>query len=91
MFALPRSFVGFRPKPPEEYHEKGLTNAGRGPDYEGAIFADGTVAVHWLTGYRSTSVWETWADFWHVHGHSEYETRIEFSDGLPAPLVMSGD
>jgi hypothetical protein len=74
------AFRGYRPAPPAEYTEKGITNSGSEPDYEGYIFADGTVAVRWLTQFRSVSIWESWNDFWHVHGHPEYETRIVFTD-----------
>lgn len=80
-----RIFTGYRPSPPEEYREKGITNAGLTADYEGAIFTDGTVVVRWLTEYRSHSVWACWNDFYQVHGHPEYGTKIEFEDGGDSP------
>jgi hypothetical protein len=83
----PRVFTGLRPQPPEEYRNKGITNAGAAADYEGCLFTDGTVVVRWLTQYRSHSVWTCWADFWHVHGHPEYGTRILFADGQPPPAT----
>jgi hypothetical protein len=73
------AFKGYRPAPPAEYAEKGITNSGDEPDYEGYIFSDGTVAVRWLTQFRSVSIWASWDDFWRVHGHPEYETRIVFT------------
>lgn len=73
-----QTFSGFRPLPPEEYTEKGITNSGAGPDYEGAIFSDGTVVIRWLTTYQSHSVWNSYEDFYHVHGHPEYGTKIVF-------------
>lgn len=73
-----RLFRGYRPQPPVEYAEKGITNSGSEPDYEGIIFSDGTVAIRWLTQYRSTSVWSSWDDFYRVHGHPEYGTSIIF-------------
>jgi hypothetical protein len=73
-----QTFTGYRPSPPQEYEEKGITNAGDSPDYEGAIFSDGTVVIRWLTEYRSCSVWNSFNDFYRVHGHPEYGTRIEF-------------
>jgi hypothetical protein len=82
---LRRTFCGYRPQPPEEYRDKGITNAGRAADYEGVIFTDGTVAIRWQTAYRSHSVWSCWDDFWQVHGHPEYGTVIEFDDGLCEP------
>lgn len=84
-FTYPRAFIGYRPSPPGEYREKGITNAGAEPDYEGVIFSDGTVVLRWLTEFRSHSVWARWADFFQVHGHPEYGTRIIFNDAAPAP------
>lgn len=74
----PATFVGYRPQPPAEYIEKGITNAGARPDYEGVVFLDRTVAVRWLTAYRSTSIWPDLETFKQVHGHPEYGTVIEF-------------
>jgi hypothetical protein len=79
-------FRGYRPAPPQEYVEKKITHGGEAPDYEGVIFSDGTVVCRWLTQYRSHSVWTSWNDFYHVHGHPEYGTRIEWLDvneGIP--------
>jgi hypothetical protein len=78
-------FAGYRPQPPQEYADKGITNSGSEADYEGVIFSDGTVAVRWRTRFRSHSVWSSWGDFYEVHGHPEYGTRIEFADGEAAP------
>ena len=83
--ATVRTFAGTRPQPPAEYRDKGITNAGTAPDYEGVIFGDGTVVIRWLTTFRSHSVWACWADFYQVHGHPEYGTVITFADGQPAP------
>lgn len=85
MFVYPRAFAGYRPVPPAEYVEKGITNKGDAPDYEGVIFSDGTVVLRWLTEYRSHSVWNSYAAFYQVHGHPEYGTEIRFHDGGPAP------
>jgi hypothetical protein len=82
----PRTFTGYRPDPPEEYRDKGITNAGERADYEGAVFSDGTVVIRWLTEFRSHSVWASWNDFYQVHGHPEYGTTIIFGDGYEAPL-----
>jgi hypothetical protein len=83
----PRAFTGYRPAPPEEYRRMGITNAGEAPDYEGVIFSDQTVVIRWLTEFRSHSVWACWRDFYQVHGHPEYGTRIEFHDGAPEPMA----
>ena len=82
-----RTFLGYRPVPPEEYVEKGITNQGETPDYEGVIFTDGTVVLRWRTQFRSHSVWASFQDFYQVHGHPEYGTRIEFEDGMAAPTL----
>jgi len=84
-FTYPRTFAGYRPQPPEEYRDKGITNGGSKPDYEGVIFSDGTVVLRWLTEYRSHSVWKCWEDFFQVHGHPEYGTKIVFGDDGDAP------
>jgi hypothetical protein len=84
-YVYPRTFTGFRPQPPEEYRDKGITNSGTSADYEGVIFSDGTVVIRWLTEFRSHSVWSGWRDFYQVHGHPEYGTVIDFHDGGEAP------
>jgi hypothetical protein len=84
-YAYPRTFTGYRSQPPAEYVEKGITNSGGEADYEGAIFSDGTVVIRWMTQFRSHSVWASWGDFYQVHEHPEYGTRIEFHDGGPDP------
>ncbi|HEY2638927.1 MAG TPA: hypothetical protein VGI66_03460 [Streptosporangiaceae bacterium] len=83
-----RTFTGTRPAPPEDYAEKGITNSGLQPDYEGVIFSDGTVVIRWLTAFRSHSVWQDYDTFYQVHGHPEYGTRIVFGDGLPPPELL---
>jgi hypothetical protein len=80
-----RTFYGIRPQPPAEYIEKGITNAGDAPDYEGVVFSDGSVVIRWMTEYQSHSVWNSYSDFFQVHGHLEYGTEIVFNDGEPAP------
>jgi hypothetical protein len=73
-----RLFHGYRPQPPVEYAEKGITNSGNSPDYEGIVFSDGTVVIRWQTRYRSTGIFASWDEFLQVHGHPEYGTRIVF-------------
>lgn len=84
-----RTFTGLRPAPPEEYAQKGITNSGTVPDYEGVIFSDGTVVLRWMTAFRSHSVWNSYKDFYQVHGHPECGTVIEFHDGAAAPVLDS--
>ena len=81
----PRAFIGYRPNPPDEYHAQGAANAPDQPQYEGAVFSDGTVVIRWLTEFRSHSVWACWYDFYRIHGHPEYGTVIVWADGGGAP------
>ncbi len=73
-----KTFTGYRPNPPAEYEEKGITNGGKVADYEGVVFSDGTVVIRWLTQFRSHSVWPDWDTFYRVHGHPEYGTLIKW-------------
>lgn len=76
-------FTGYRPIPPAEYLKNGTAAPPDEPQYEGAVFTDGSVSLRWRTAYRSTSNWDCWSDFEHVHGHPEYGTYIVFEDGVP--------
>jgi hypothetical protein len=75
-------FIGYRPSPPQTYYEQGAANPPDEPQYEGVVFDDGTVAVRWLTQYRSHSIWPDYQTFYEIHGHPEYGTIIEW---LPTP------
>lgn len=75
-----KRFQGYRPSPPPEYLQKGTANPPDQVQYEGVMFTDGTVVLRWMTDFRSHSVWNTYSDFYAVHGHPEYGTRIEWLD-----------
>lgn len=75
-----RRFRCYRPDPPEDYFANGVANAPDEVQFEGVVFTDGTCAVRWLTQFRSHSVWNSWEDLEKVHGHPEYNTRIEWLD-----------
>lgn len=75
-----RLFTGYRPEVPEHYIEGGYGNAPNAPQFQGVEFDDGTVVVRWLTRFRSTSVWPDFAEFEAVHGHADYDTRIEWHE-----------
>lgn len=75
-----RRFIGYRPQPPPEYLEKGTAAPADEPQYEGVQFTDGSLALRWRTAFRSTSIWNCYDDFYAVHGHPEYGTRIEWLD-----------
>lgn len=75
-----KRFIGYRPAPPKEYYEQGAANPPDEPQYEGVVFSDGTVAVRWLTQYRSHSIWNDYDTFYQIHGHPEYGTIIKWLD-----------
>ena len=59
-------------------------NADHEPQYEGVIWTDGTVTLHWLTPIGAHSIWKSIGDALAIHGHPEYGTEIIWHDG-PAP------
>ena len=75
-----RRFVGYRAHPPERYQIEGFANPPDVALYQGVEWDDGTVSVRWLTETRSVSFWAAFADFEHVHGHSDYGTEIFWLD-----------
>ena len=75
-----KRFICYRETPPESYREQGAANPPNEPQFEGVVFSDGTVCLRWLTEYRSHSVWATLDDMLSIHGHPEYDTRIEWID-----------
>lgn len=75
-----RRFEVFRPNPPEDYREQGAANAPDEVQFEGVVFSDGTVAVRWLTEFRSHSAWSCLADLERIHGHPEYGTEWRWLD-----------
>lgn len=83
-----RLFTGYRPTPPAEYADKGLANPPDMPQYQGVVFDDGTVALRWVTSYKSTSLFKNYREFFKVHGHPEYGTRIEWVQAQPGKIVM---
>lgn len=75
-----RRFEVYRPAPPPEYCEQGAANAPDEVQFEGVVFSDGTVAVRWLTEFRSCSIWSSLADLEQIHGHPEYGTIWKWLD-----------
>jgi hypothetical protein len=61
---------------------------GAGPALvaEGAAFSDGGAVIRWLTGTRSTVVWDDVEDVHKVHGHGG-ATRIVWVDPPGDTLV----
>lgn len=54
--------------------------SGEGTVAEGVIFADGTVALRWLTETASTALYDSIADVVTIHGHGG-KTRVRLLDG----------
>lgn len=75
-----RRFKVYRPSPPQEYYEQGTANPPDEPQFEGVVFSDGSVAVRWLTEFRSHSLWASLSDLEKVHGHPEYGSIWEWLD-----------
>jgi hypothetical protein len=50
---------------------------------EGVIFSDGRVAMRWLTGFRSTAIYDSIGDVEQIHGH-EGRTRIVMDVDRPS-------
>ena len=63
-------------------HNTGQVNAPDEPQFEGVVFSDGSVAVRWLTQYRSTSIWPDLESLLAVHGHPEerYGSELVWHD-----------
>lgn len=80
-------FVGYRPQPPQEYVEKGLTNQGSKPDYEGVVTPQGRVVLEWQTAYKSVTIYDSFKDFWHITGHPEYGTKLVWLDDPSVAVV----
>jgi hypothetical protein len=76
-----KRFIGYRSHPPEKYYGQGAANPPDRAQYEGVVFSDGTVVVHWLTEFSSHSIWKDYETFYQIHGHPEYGTVIRWLDG----------
>lgn len=70
-----RTFTVYRRGDLSETHDANQVNPPDQPQYEGAVFSDGTVAVRWLTLARSTSVWADFDTLWRVHGHADANSK----------------
>lgn len=63
-------------------------NASDEPQFEVAVFTDGSVAQRWLTAARSMVWWKDWDDLCtvHIYAHPDYGTKIVWSDGTTEEL-----
>lgn len=78
-----KTFTVYRRNPPAAYAEQGAANPPDEPQFQGAVFDDGTVAVRWLTAYRSVSIWDSLASLEAIHGHPEYGTTWTWHEQVP--------
>lgn len=63
--------------------------SGIGIVAEGVRFADGHVALRWVSDHPATSIWATIADLLAVHGHGG-ATTVRWLDPQPAPGSSDG-
>jgi Cft2 family RNA processing exonuclease len=63
--------------------EKHAYNEADEPQFQMAVFADGTVAQRWLTSVGSHVWWDSLDDLYtiHIYAHPDYGTRVEWDDG----------
>jgi hypothetical protein len=74
-------FVGYRPDAAAlGKHSVDTLNAPELPQYQGVIFADGTVTVRTLTRVRSWGTWDSFAEFY-ATGSGEELARIVWPTG----------
>lgn len=71
-----RTFTMYRRNVPDATHNSDQKNAPDLPQFQGAVFDDGTVAIRWLTAKRSTAVWDNMQDMLAIHGHPEYGSEL---------------
>lgn len=62
-------------------HTGTLSNPDEAPQYEGAVFTDGTTVIKWLTPSGGTSSFVSLEKALATHGHPEYGTDIVWHDG----------
>lgn len=83
-------FVAYRRDPGlAQTHNTDQRNSPDAPQFCGAIFPDGSVAVKWLTAVRSVSVFNSLEDVITIHGHPEYGTELQFLDGDTPGIWLS--
>jgi hypothetical protein len=82
-----RLFVGYYPNPNPESATAGIINTKDQPQFQGVVFDDGTVAVRWLTLFRSVSTWKDYRAFYRVHV-AQQGTRVEWVSPDPGQVVV---
>jgi hypothetical protein len=84
-----KAFTMYRHDVPDDTHPYGTKNEPDEPQFEGVVFSDGTVAVRWVTDYRSVSIWDSMAVLLAVHGHPEYGSKLVWHDIIESPAPSS--
>lgn len=74
-----KRFIMYRPQVPAT-HTEFQKNAPDKPQFEGVLFDDGKVVVHWLTAGHSISIWDSLDDMLVIHGHPEYDSKLVWVD-----------
>lgn len=76
-----KTFIAYRPDAAKfgKHNEIQLNDSGE-PQFQGVIFDDGTCVVRWMTGRKSTVVWNSFEEMLDIHGHPEYGTYFEWSE-----------
>lgn len=82
-----KRFTVFRRGDISATHDSNTANPPDQPQFEGVVFSDGKVAIHWLTAVRSTSIFDSLEQLQLVHGHPEYDTEWVWHDGQPDQLA----
>ena len=80
-------FRMYRDHVPTETHDKNQANSADESQFEGVIFEDKRVVVHWLTAVGSISVFDSYQDLMKIHGHPEYGSRLVWIDEQPRELT----
>lgn len=75
-----RRFIMYRKGDLSKTHNKLQVNPSDEPQFQGIVFDDGICVIRWLTGKRSTSVWDNLKDMLDIHGHPEYDSELIWLD-----------
>ena len=77
-----RTFTVYRRGDLSATHDENQWSGPDKPQFDGAVFPDGTCVLRWCANLHSTSVWNSLEDAFAIHGHPEirYGTEIIWHD-----------
>jgi hypothetical protein len=75
-----RRFTMYRRGTMPDTHNPGTWNLSNEPQFEGVVATDGSVAIRWMTAYKSWSLWSSFEEMLAVHGHPEYVSDMVWHD-----------